>query len=1080
MEELDHDLPKIGRSKDVRKSLQPNKEKEKRKRHHHHHSHRHHKIKSKRHRIEDCDDDLKFPTALKPLGDLKQSQENVKKHAVKIKKKAHDEWKKFVPPLFSVAAENESEKKEQTYGERQRNLYDKFYNIKQQSKQLKKSKHLKQLKSSVLLKSPKKKSLCKSESDTKCDLISDRQPPPSPCNDDSDNEIDRINANLVKKKKFRTRHRSLDQRNPVVLLKPIRSLSCAEKTIDQKGGILDIMQKEITDSPKSIKSEPEELASPSINVEKLKEKFEIYRNSLKKSRQNDKQSSPSAEIKEHSKDIILPVTVDNEKDDIDSINKTISEEKVKLQVQVLKQRMKSGLINNTACLELDNVKIDRHFLDVIGEENIKIKAEPPEKVDGKIDLSDYECDTGKIKKEVERKIIDTDEIVSDESPLPTIVRHYVDAHKTKLVTSLKKIERSGNGESPQIKKDHSKENIDALNTSDYESPLPTITRRYNVEYYRPGLAKNEHEKCEENAAHIQIDENKSHNPSIGGNNQVKQNNVCINNNSLCIKEPVDEKGDKNFMDYEFVEEQPHFPELNLIQMPQVVADLNFNNIDLRRTNLYASSVPLHQIQLNERNLYVSELPLVRISISGTNAPIAQTENDLDKWSPKKDISPIKDQPKITNYFAPLNKTSTEGLKTSDQELPVIADTEPKIDIVTATEKSDIKKELKIKGCTVMLKRLKNESLSKIVQPDMEEMAIDNYSNITEQIETKIIRQRDGRKRKISYRRLSQRSETYHSESLSTSQNSSSHGKNRESLSRQMRQLECFMQQTRISDGCESVQHLPLTHTYICTSLHDDGSSNISHLLEFLYAFRHYKPKSNVISQVIDVSFFCEVEKVFVYEAYQLLQEMNTRFPGVVKVDWKIIEKCLNIVQERKNNELAYLQASLLLKLLTESLKLDLYTKDCSEHREIRQSMAYKIFHDIHSPNSRDLVKYMGLLLSGSQLEKKNETIAGDVKNVFGGIVVETIQDLLEISVDVSSSCICQAGRLAEELKTIYKGLRGMERKTTLVNSIKSSLVRYKLTEVLLEGEYTGTYPLSANFPDSVLQIMECFYKVYRY
>ena len=823
-DDLDADLPKIGlkRSKDpgLTKESQQNRDRHKEKRHHHRH-HRHgHRHKGTPARAK-TDDDVNFPKALKPLNELK-NEENGKKHHSKIKKIAHDEWKKYVPPLFSVASDNDSDKKpkEESYGERQRVLYDKLnntLNVKKHQK-LYKAHHIKpkksnlprqQLKSSVL-KSPKKQSKIKSieqekrkrkpnfekrkkiifdstfsdphrntltrlrrpseqsesstctsdsfsssfsssssmcKSETEPESISDSLVPPSPGLHISDDELDKINKNLTKKKgKSKKRHKSLDQRRPVVVLTPLRSHSCIEKHNQQpdKVGIFDIMEKEIADSPSSIKCETEEQDSPSIDVGKLKEKFEIFRNSLKKSR-SEKRLSMSTENKsnELSKTISMPeIGAECVDGDIES-DKALYNEKVKLQVQILKQRMKSGIQKKIPPIESD-MKIDRHFLDVLGEENddqgqdselkdfasemdesaelaenlSHIKIEPPEESNDIIDLCDYESPlptivrnnkvethkTGVIKKEVIREID-----FSDESPLPTIFRHYnVEAFRTNPVIPFSRIERNNSvetGKTVQIRKEVGKEIIE-----DFESPLPKITRSYNVEAYRTYLFKSEPDGCEENTGIIQSSQYGSHFPRIVGNYDVEtlkagqkhmeiepesmtvSDTVCSKNSSL-LMEPVGEKRDNNFREFESVEEPQQFSELNIIQMPQVVADLNLNNINLSKTNLYASSVPLHQLQLHDKNLYVSELPLVRIEISGTNAAITQSGNDMDTWSPKNHLSPVKDQPPITNFFAPVMKKTGDS-KNSGQEL--ITEIEPKIDKDTANKNnpdSDIVKNL---------------------------------------------------------------------------------------------------------------------------------------------------------------------------------------------------------------------------------------------------------------------------------------------------------------------------------------------------------------------------------------------------
>lgn len=971
------------------------------------------------------------PKALKPLRETSLSgdslpdlsehihssghdKENGKNRHVKSKHSIHDEWKKYVPPLFSVAADMDDTQRE-SYGEKQRNLYKKFNDSLGRAT----SKHqplykahspvpnskIKSEKTSGKMtvksyRSPRKnqnqKSLCNFNSSVKfkvlrtksaddvmdCKLRRRRKyggkiksgvrghtfPGPhrknknrtrslseqsqssvytvnsfSSCpssisstsqiksdvdsitdgefsvnnqpffdSDLSGDELDKINANIVKARearKIRKRHKSFDQVKSSQCLKPIqRSYSCTIKSSIQSydRSIFEILEEDISESDYSVKSEQEEedrlsescssQFSPNIDAEKLKLQFEIFRKNLKKPKQMSQGET-------HNLPAIMSkygcYQSDSTFQNVMKINDRVSDKdlrhsltpsenyKVKQQCQEFRQKFKSAF--QKATNKADNIqikqsydlpKISRHFLDVLSDSEMKQESN----LDG-------------IKSEIEG---------GDESPLPRI------DYKT-----------------------------DKIGTWAAESSLANT---------------------------------------------------------------------------------------------ELVRDRPLHRLDLSKANLYISSAPIRKIDLNKTELYLSELPVLEIDTEAKHFGIGNSDYNDARESEISSLikQDMKNQPKITEYFMKKDEAIEEKIRHSS----------PKIEESDEAQKID---KIKI-----------------------------NLSSI------KGFQTRKGCKRKVKCQRLLHQKQNSSSYTCTLSSTLSQHTFVDSKLfehDRQMKQLESLMQEARIECSAESAQNaVPHFLTDIIQASSEDGCVGLHHSLKFLnWFYTLYKPHADILTQVIETAFFSEVKTEHVYETFHLLQNINAKYPGQIEVEWKTIEKCLDTTvkgQAGDTSELPILQASLLLKLLIQVLKLGLYSKDVSTQVDLRKSIAYKLFsYDVHSPYPIALVNYIALLTANTETE---DLLKSQGDSDMKMTIYVLIQELLSLAVEVSSSCVILAGQLAEEFRKVYMELAQTESRSVLVNSIRSDLIRYKLTELILESDYSGTRSLPARFPDSVIQIMECF------
>ena len=1070
-----------------------------------------------------------FPTALKPLKSISPdsslpdldstanlptcNKENTKAKVKKPKRNLHEEWKKYIPPLFSVS--DDLHHSEAYYGEKQRCLYHKYnaalarttkkhqvlhkthellrksekkidkairnkcvllpeYSSKaehqsrqriQFSRSLKSSKRyrLQNVKSNAKVKvfESRRNKKRKQLSERKSHISNRSSPVTNPCRSKksrdrrfswnsessvstldscasfhscvssasqnrsdvyfssvsdseiydennayanlSDDEQDKINANLVKQREERKRHMSVDEMKTSDHLKPVqRAFSCEDKpdmrAIDKS--IFDVIEElsdySVNDEKKTSCNFSHEYSldqdSPSTDKNKLKLQFNYFQNKLKM-----------------------------------SIEKITSRSKVRLLTEIPEKQLLDGchVLDQSSENDTNEISTDMSY------------------------VSDNPCtDDEKLKvqwKILQQNLRKTFHKISEQSKdkpvnMPKINRHFLDVLNR---TENKKVTA-----------------VNDVNSLDNESPLPTIERRYN------------RYTC---------------NGATG---------------------------------------------LNLIQN-NMIKDSNHSNVDLTKTKVYKSNTPLHKLDITETSLYLSDLPVYKIDIKSTkvslNGSDCVDENDLQTMP--LILQDTQHQLKITDYFTPCSKDfgTSKGNCTDSSYTPVkrkessFANTQfeqkvieeelnltktgidPAIYFDKAEDIPVIKQEqnvsvtdkntkntkicnsssydslmpllsnencvlsVPIYDCAVHLERLATEKL-KASDPVSSDEEIDR---INANIRIKRSKSGTSQKRKVRCKTVPNQENSLHCSITSLKPIST----NLQIFSNQTqaKQLECFLQEVRTD--CDSVSDfiLPQSHTDILQGCTEESCISLQHNLEFLRWFTvHYKPTPQILSQLIDIAFFNDVSRELVYRTYSLLQQICCQFPSCIEIDYDVILKCLDVVIAKQQNEenapVSILQASLLLKVFVQALKVNLYSKNLSEIAEIRKSLAYSLFsYDVHSPYPRILMQYLVVIINNWESEEESL--------IFRPWILPTLQEFLALAVEVSSDYMISVSHLAEELKGNYIDLSSIKRKHLLLNSITSDLLRYKLTELLLESQYSGTLSLPTRFPDSAVQILGSFSKV---
>lgn len=295
-----------------------------------------------------------------------------------------------------------------------------------------------------------------------------------------------------------------------------------------------------------------------------------------------------------------------------------------------------------------------------------------------------------------------------------------------------------------------------------------------------------------------------------------------------------------------------------------------------------------------------------------------------------------------------------------------------------------------------------------------------------------------------------------------------------SFDSQMDQLGLYLKDfLRLSDEKTSKPLLPEAQKNIVYGCEEDGILNLEHALDFLRHFSlKYAIPSDLCKEIMKSAFHSDSKVSYIREASQLLLNLNYSQGANIPVTWDEIESCLktalNTTKDKTYKEL--LQASLELQLDVEILKTDLYTKDLGDARQLKRSMAYKMFaYDLSTGSRKSLMFYLNQVLHAGQNRGHQE------ESPSLPDILLLLQDLFTLCVDVSSSCIDCSNSLAQDILNTYKFLPSITDKQRLIGSFTSPLLQCKVVLHILESHYDNCSMVDGAFPDSLAEIVvSCF------
>ena len=197
------------------------------------------------------------------------------------------------------------------------------------------------------------------------------------------------------------------------------------------------------------------------------------------------------------------------------------------------------------------------------------------------------------------------------------------------------------------------------------------------------------------------------------------------------------------------------------------------------------------------------------------------------------------------------------------------------------------------------------------------------------------------------------------------------------LSKQMDQLTVYMKDfLQLSDAKLLPGKLPDAQKNIVYGCEEEGLLNLGHALNFIEHFgRKYIIPSDVCKDVIKSAFLSECSLTHIHWAYNLLSELNTKRTAEIEISWETMEDCLNKALTASQGKPYYqlLQSTLLLELAGDVLKMDLFSRNLSDNREIRKSFAYKMFaYDVSTGSRKRLIYFLNQALHAGQCRTLGE------------------------------------------------------------------------------------------------------------
>ncbi|KAL4232183.1 hypothetical protein ACF0H5_009757 [Mactra antiquata] len=296
-----------------------------------------------------------------------------------------------------------------------------------------------------------------------------------------------------------------------------------------------------------------------------------------------------------------------------------------------------------------------------------------------------------------------------------------------------------------------------------------------------------------------------------------------------------------------------------------------------------------------------------------------------------------------------------------------------------------------------------------------------------------------------------------------------------SLPDQMKQLAYYFKDFVNLHKGDATTKYDLPGSYMCFVLcceYDHGLDiDVALDLVELLSTKYVIP-SEICDIIIEKTFNCDIDLSHVHRSYKVLSSLLDGRNGSFHVTWETIEKCLKVTIDNASviGDIQLLQSTLLLKLYIKMLRCDLYTRNLSDSQSIRNSLGYRMLaYSTSQSNYRDLIYYLNKTLNAGQCMSSNMFHVPDTLTL--------LQDLFCLSVDVSSSCIDSANGISREMLNTYKYLPTLEDKTKFIQSITSSLLQFKLIQKVLESQYDGYFNLGIGFPESLEDVIQCFFKV---
>ncbi|KAJ8317351.1 hypothetical protein KUTeg_005255 [Tegillarca granosa] len=272
-------------------------------------------------------------------------------------------------------------------------------------------------------------------------------------------------------------------------------------------------------------------------------------------------------------------------------------------------------------------------------------------------------------------------------------------------------------------------------------------------------------------------------------------------------------------------------------------------------------------------------------------------------------------------------------------------------------------------------------------------------------------------------------------------------------------------------------------------LEDDNEDALIQGLEIFNNFaQKYKPSEGIVTEILNRCLISAKSVELLFKGFNTLLFIHHTYPDLLNIAWDVVKEILDQIGIGRGmahqDPTIITKMSLLLELAIICYEDDFYCRDLIDQRSVRKSYAFRFLsHDLcfernvkHVINiviclltsgefSEIDVDYLSSLRPEEQKQQQIEQSLNQIQMFEISKILPKMQKILEISVNISSSCCDAAKAIATELLKSY---------IYLPNTLKSELIMFKLIQLVLEN-CEGTLP-GLDFPSNLNSLVECYFK----
>ncbi|XP_046570200.1 LOW QUALITY PROTEIN: uncharacterized protein LOC124278522 [Haliotis rubra] len=282
----------------------------------------------------------------------------------------------------------------------------------------------------------------------------------------------------------------------------------------------------------------------------------------------------------------------------------------------------------------------------------------------------------------------------------------------------------------------------------------------------------------------------------------------------------------------------------------------------------------------------------------------------------------------------------------------------------------------------------------------------------------------------------------------------------------------------------------LTHLHVNTvdAALEEGEKFLEYGLDLVSDFSsRLKPTDEIVSEILEKSLLGTSCIRVSYKTFKLLSQVWQKYPSCIHIDWDLFTRVMGNLSLEKGRYVTptefIVKGSLYVQLVIQALETDLYKRNLHNLAEIRRALAYQYLSvDTSYTNLKQIVYWVGSIITSEYKDVSNPE-ASQSKHMWSCIdggcvpkVLPNLQKLLHLGIQVSRNCVDAAKRISCELVRTYIYLSDIQCKKLFLQTLSSDLLRFKVTQRLLEDHCDGTSLCCEDFPVSLKQVVEAYYQ----